>query len=106
VAQAIPTLSDRQYVVTKSDLSQSEEKTQRELFWYREELLQYIRGNWQEVSYNFFYVFMLRLRQISLNLGRWHTQWPFIVTAAASDTTDAGNFADRKDQRPDEFGSI
>ncbi|KAI0079931.1 Trs120-domain-containing protein [Panus rudis PR-1116 ss-1] len=48
VAQPIPTLSDRQYVVTKSSLTNTEERTQRELFWYREELFKYIRGRWKE----------------------------------------------------------
>lgn len=49
VNQPIPTLSDRQFVVTKSDLSDAEQKLQRELFWYREEFFKTIRGQWQEV---------------------------------------------------------
>jgi trafficking protein particle complex subunit 9 len=35
--------------VTKSNLSSAEEKSQRELFWYREELFKFIRGHWREV---------------------------------------------------------
>ncbi|KAF4614895.1 hypothetical protein D9613_003081 [Agrocybe pediades] len=38
LSKPIPTLSDRQFVVTHSSLSSSEQKAQRELFWYREEL--------------------------------------------------------------------
>lgn len=50
VSKPIPTLSDRQFVVTKSNLTSAEEKNQRELFWYREELFKLIRGHWQEVN--------------------------------------------------------
>jgi hypothetical protein len=45
----IPTLSDRQFVVQKSKLSESETRTQRVLFWYRERLFETIRGHWREV---------------------------------------------------------
>lgn len=45
----IPTLSDRQFVVSKSGLSAEQERLQRELFWYREALLKYVRGRWKEV---------------------------------------------------------
>lgn len=50
LAKPIPTLSDRQFVVTQSSLSQTEQHTQRELFWYREELFKIISGRWREVS--------------------------------------------------------
>jgi hypothetical protein len=49
ISRAIPTLSDRQFVVAKSNLTSAEEKAQRELFWYREELLGSMRGCWREV---------------------------------------------------------
>ncbi|KAH7889670.1 TRAPP II complex [Phlebopus sp. FC_14] len=49
VSRPIPALSDRQFVVAKSHLSATEEKAQRELFWYREELLKIVRGRWKEV---------------------------------------------------------
>ncbi|KAI0062282.1 hypothetical protein BV25DRAFT_1945461 [Artomyces pyxidatus] len=49
-SQAIPTLSDRQFVVNKSSLTSAEEKAQRELFWYREELFKCIRGRWREAG--------------------------------------------------------
>ena len=39
VSRPIPTLSDRQFVLTKSNLTSAEEQSQRELFWYRENLL-------------------------------------------------------------------
>lgn len=45
----IPTLSDRQFVVAHSSLSQSDQRTQRELFWYREELFKSVIGRWHEV---------------------------------------------------------
>ncbi|OBZ75570.1 hypothetical protein A0H81_04217 [Grifola frondosa] len=48
ISQPIPTLSDRQYVVNKSKLSTAEEKAQRELFWYREELFKAVHGRWRE----------------------------------------------------------
>jgi hypothetical protein len=50
LSRPIPTLSDRQFVVTKSKLSKAQERAQRELFWYREELFKRLRGRWREVS--------------------------------------------------------
>ena len=49
-SQAIPMLSDRQFVVEKTKLSSEEDKLQRELFWYREELFKSVRGHWREVG--------------------------------------------------------
>ena len=46
---SIPMLSDRQFVVEKTKLSSEEDKLQRELFWYREELFKCVRGLWREV---------------------------------------------------------
>ncbi|KAK2466897.1 hypothetical protein APHAL10511_001155 [Amanita phalloides] len=48
LSKPIPTLSDRQFVVTKSNLSISDEQLQRELFWHREELFKIVRGRWRE----------------------------------------------------------
>jgi Transport protein Trs120 or TRAPPC9, TRAPP II complex subunit len=48
-SQAIPMLSDRQFVVDKTKLSLEEDKLQRELFWYREELFKCVHGHWREV---------------------------------------------------------
>ena len=42
-------LSDRQYVVSSSKLSPEAERSQRELFWYREELFKVVHGRWREV---------------------------------------------------------
>ncbi|KAH8106969.1 TRAPP II complex [Cristinia sonorae] len=50
VSQHIPTLSDRQFVITKSTLTKAEEQLQRELFWYREEILKYIKCSWRETG--------------------------------------------------------
>ncbi|KZT67733.1 hypothetical protein DAEQUDRAFT_792472 [Daedalea quercina L-15889] len=50
ISQPIPTLSDRQFVVVKSNLSLAEERAQRELFWYREELFKAVRGRWRETG--------------------------------------------------------
>ncbi|KAF7294900.1 hypothetical protein MIND_01027900 [Mycena indigotica] len=50
ISQPIPTLSDRQFVVNKSKLSKEQERAQRELFWYREELFKCIHGRWREAG--------------------------------------------------------
>ncbi|KAJ7046805.1 TRAPP II complex [Mycena alexandri] len=50
ISQPIPTLSDRQFIVTKSKLSKPQERAQRELFWYREELFKNLRGRWREAG--------------------------------------------------------
>ncbi|KIO28174.1 hypothetical protein M407DRAFT_72139 [Tulasnella calospora MUT 4182] len=48
--QPIPTLSNRQFVVSKEKLSVTEEQIQRELFWYREHLFKSLRAHWREPS--------------------------------------------------------
>jgi hypothetical protein len=50
ISKPVPTLSDRQFVVDKSNLSSTEETIRRELFWYREELFKCVRGRWKEVT--------------------------------------------------------
>ncbi|KAG8217536.1 TRAPP II complex [Butyriboletus roseoflavus] len=50
ISRPIPTLSDRQFVVSKSNLSDAEDEAQRELFWYREQLLDIIHGRWKEAN--------------------------------------------------------
>lgn len=37
-------------MVAQSSLSHQEERSQRELFWYREELFKCVTGRWHEVS--------------------------------------------------------
>jgi len=49
-SSAIPILSDRQFVVGKDKLSQEAELLQRELFWYREKLVELLKAHWVEVS--------------------------------------------------------
>ncbi|KAJ2931379.1 hypothetical protein H1R20_g5744, partial [Candolleomyces eurysporus] len=61
ITKPIPTLSDRQFVVAKSDLTAAEQKVQQELFWYREELFKCIRGQWQENLTESPVVFMMDL---------------------------------------------
>ncbi|KAI0748229.1 transport protein Trs120 or TRAPPC9 TRAPP II complex subunit-domain-containing protein [Daedaleopsis nitida] len=48
VSRPIPMLSDRQYVVSSSKLTAEQERSQRELFWYREELFKVVHGHWRE----------------------------------------------------------
>ncbi|KAG8877259.1 hypothetical protein FRB97_003560 [Tulasnella sp. 331] len=47
-SQSIPTLSERQFVVSKSKMTPSEEQAQREIFWYREHLLKHMMASWVE----------------------------------------------------------
>jgi hypothetical protein len=88
----IPTLSDRQFVLTKSNLTLAEEKAQRELFWYREELFKCVRGRWREVS-----IIPTRLcfrRESDLldaRSGGRDSFWRSIFTTAAVDITNAGD---------------
>ena len=42
--------NQRQFVVSASKLSAESEAANRETFWYREELLKYIRGTWRDDS--------------------------------------------------------
>ena len=49
----IPTLNpanQRQYIVSSSKISPETERANREVFWYREEVLKHIRGSWEEES--------------------------------------------------------
>lgn len=45
VSRDIPTLSDRQFVVSKTGFS----AIQQELFWYRETLFDLVKAQWNEV---------------------------------------------------------
>ncbi|QRV85843.1 transport protein particle subunit [Ceratobasidium sp. AG-Ba] len=44
VSRDIPTLSDRQFVVSKTGFT----ATQQELFWYRETLFEFVKARWDE----------------------------------------------------------
>ncbi|SCZ89502.1 BZ3500_MvSof-1268-A1-R1_Chr9g10432 [Microbotryum saponariae] len=46
----IPALSERQFVLSKHQVSAAEQRSTRELFWFREELLRRIRATWNEVG--------------------------------------------------------
>jgi trafficking protein particle complex subunit 9 len=62
LSKPIPTLSDRQFVVQKSQLSDNELKTQLELFWYREELFKCVHGRWREVSLHSFALISIEVK--------------------------------------------
>lgn len=49
LSQSIPSLSERQYVVDKEKKSASRIALERELFWYREALLDMLDLIWTEV---------------------------------------------------------
>lgn len=51
LAVPIPSLSTRQFVVSKVKRSLAQDRLDRELFWYREELLKLIQGSWNEVGF-------------------------------------------------------
>jgi hypothetical protein len=50
----IPTLTERQFVVSKLAASKAEEDLTRTLFWYREELLRLVTATWKEVGPSWF----------------------------------------------------
>jgi hypothetical protein len=52
LAQPIPSLSNRQYVVDKSRKSPNQLKAERELFWYRDTLLDKLHCTWLEPGSN------------------------------------------------------
>jgi hypothetical protein len=92
VSQPIPTLSDRQFVVTKSNLTSAEEKRQRELFWYREELFKFIRGHWREVSG---YSLCVIHKPETQGTGWWHPLRRPLPSTAENDSSDARDYTDR-----------
>lgn len=50
LSQPIPSISERQFVVSKTQRSAADERRVRELFWFREELLRRLRAGWNEVG--------------------------------------------------------
>jgi hypothetical protein len=50
LAKPIPALTDRQYVVAKTKKTAERLAHERELFWYREEMLRRVTASWVEVS--------------------------------------------------------
>ncbi|KAH9050632.1 hypothetical protein EDB84DRAFT_1591697 [Lactarius hengduanensis] len=80
-SQAIPMLSDRQFVVDKTKLSTAEYKLQRELFWYREELFESVRGHWREVCREFALVVVSGSERIYLIFWRYRqNQYAYILS--------------------------
>uniref|UniRef100_A0A8H8CM97 Transport protein particle subunit trs120 n=1 Tax=Psilocybe cubensis TaxID=181762 RepID=A0A8H8CM97_PSICU len=84
LSKPIPTLSDRQFVLAQSSLSEADQRAQRELFWYREELFKCVRGRWHEtggtrsgelsfrtqrMTLPMLEVFRLEIARVSLSLG-------------------------------------
>lgn len=49
VERPIPSLSEKQFIAAKVKRSADEERLERELFWYRQELLRRIRLVWNKV---------------------------------------------------------
>ncbi|KAF9533009.1 TRAPP II complex [Crepidotus variabilis] len=85
VSKIIPTLSEKQFVVATSNLTKVEEKAQRELFWYREELFKCVSARWHEtggtrsgelsfraqrLTLPMLETFRLEIAQVSLSLER------------------------------------
>ncbi|KAF9075275.1 TRAPP II complex [Rhodocollybia butyracea] len=68
VSKPIPTLSDRQFVVDKTKLSDAEQKIQRELFWYREELFKSLRCQWREAGGTRYGDLSLRQQRLTLTM--------------------------------------
>lgn len=68
ISQPSPTLTDRQLVITKSNLSKEEEQARREAFWYREELLKIIRARWKETTSNRFGDLSLRQQPVTMHM--------------------------------------
>ncbi|KAF8334324.1 TRAPP II complex [Cantharellus anzutake] len=62
----IPALTNRQFVVSKEKLSQEEERLQRELFWYREELFKMIEATWTEDATHRSGIISLRSQRLTL----------------------------------------
>ncbi|THU80824.1 hypothetical protein K435DRAFT_972612 [Dendrothele bispora CBS 962.96] len=67
-SQPIPTLSDRQFVVAQTKLTQEEETLQRELFWYREELFKCLHCRWKEAGGTRFGDLSLRQQRMTLTM--------------------------------------
>ncbi|KAJ3920291.1 transport protein Trs120 or TRAPPC9 TRAPP II complex subunit-domain-containing protein [Lentinula edodes] len=68
ISRPIPTLSDRQFVVDKTKLSDAEQKMQRELFWYREELFKSLRCRWREAGGRRYGDIFLRQQRLTLTM--------------------------------------
>ncbi|KZT42062.1 hypothetical protein SISSUDRAFT_980977 [Sistotremastrum suecicum HHB10207 ss-3] len=66
ISKPIPSLLERQFVVTRSDLTAEQETLQRELFWHREALLKCLKAHWREASGTRTGLLDLRRQRLSL----------------------------------------
>lgn len=92
ISRPIPTLSDRQFIVAKSSLTSAEEKAQRELFWYREELLRIVCGRWKEVR------LCHSPASVSSSFGlpeRWRANRRTVIETTANDFAYVGGLTNR-----------
>ncbi|KAF8312015.1 hypothetical protein DL93DRAFT_2115414, partial [Clavulina sp. PMI_390] len=48
ISAPIPSLYNRQFVVSKDKLTEEAQRLQREMFWYREKLFELVMGHWSE----------------------------------------------------------
>lgn len=69
----IPSLSDRQFVVSKTQHSADDQRTTRELFWYRQELQKRVKATWNEVRCRGKLVCLRLLTQIVAQVGSLRT---------------------------------
>lgn len=87
--EPVPTLSLRQFVVTKSKLSKEEEKLQRELFWYREEVFKIVKGLWREVRSSFLRPLKYKSDLDLFSTGGRHTLRRDLTAKTAIQSSDA-----------------
>jgi hypothetical protein len=90
-SQAVPMLSDRQFVVDKTKLSLEEDKLQRELFWYREELFKSVHGHWREVGLQHLVVSRSSVLIPKGGIGGWDSIGRAIIQGTADYTSYARN---------------
>ena len=77
IHKPIPILTDRQFVVSKPPENPLEpgvsHSHSQEMFWYREQLLQMVKGKWREVdssfSIDFFYLMLNIIKAIGTRSG-------------------------------------
>lgn len=97
LALPIPSLSERQFIVAKVKRSAADESLSRELFWYREALLEQIKATWNEVSSPTF----LQLSHLTSFLtGRKSTNWDNLATDSSTHAADAGHPPRRRSRHP------
>ncbi|KAJ3909329.1 transport protein Trs120 or TRAPPC9 TRAPP II complex subunit-domain-containing protein [Lentinula edodes] len=68
ISRPIPSLCDRQFVVDKTKLSDAEQKMQRKLFCYGEELFKCLRCRWREAGETRYGDLSLRNQRLTLTM--------------------------------------